>query len=993
MKIFSKLILIFLAGLSFIEAQSVKNQFIFPAKNSNSTVFSNDTLRILAVMVEFKEDKYDATIGTGKFDSHFSSNYNDTIIDPLPHNAVYFENHLEFAQNYFKKVSNGKLNIRYTTLPDVITVSKMMREYCPPYQSQDFTLLGTLSKEAWALAYQKYSNSVNFNNYDLFVIFHAGVSNSLNTGSYEVNRNLPAIYLGEKTLTKIYGSGFKGLINDGSNNLIKNSIIMPETESREQTSVDGSVSLLQISINGELVSNIASFLGLPDLYNTETGMSAIGRFGLMDGQAMVANLGIFPPEPSAWEKVYLGWETPVTTNLEKLKATITTRRNLSGSDTTLLKIPINDYEYFLIENRQQDALKDGIKLTYKKGNQTFTDLLSTENGYFYFYDKNIKGGVVVNVDEFDAAVPGNGIVIWHIDEKVINEKIASGGINNDKLRKGVAVVEADGINDIGEIITTVFGDNIGEGLTEDFFFLGNQSKYYKNRFADDTKPSAKANNGANSYIIMENFTASDAKMSFNLSYGGAIKQQYASHQDWQQSPSSLISVKEGNDLFCYLLIGNNLWRRSAFSSTANIYASFSNLKPTYFSYSDSNYIAGAYANKLNIFNISSNRFNRVTTTSSITAPPVLCPNNDAAPVLLAGYENGELVRVNLSGTAAATGIKLNSKIIKINCASNYLSAFSEYEFSDNPGVVVPVPYKIKAAALTKDINGAFVNIALTEGNRFYIIKNDVVTTEFRITNSYEIQDFILADIENNGENDIVFTAGGNLYAVTQKGNVVDNYPLSLPSGTSFLPDVLSFNYDSDKSADFVTYTSEGDIYFVNGKTGKIIKELSVSTGSKVILSNLTPIINSTSENLALTLITENNTIYTWDLLLSADKKIWYSSYSDNSNSSYLPQAVRNTVSDILLPSSRTYNWPNPVYGTSTNIRFYVNEDSQVKIKVFDMGGMLVAEFQKDASGSCDSEVVWNVSGITSGVYFARVEAVAKNSGKTEYKIIKIAVIK
>ena len=35
-------------------------------------------------------------------------------------------------------------------------------------------------------------------------------------------------------------------------------------------------------------------------------------------------------------------------------------------------------------------------------------------------------GVVLDVDEFDWAVPGNGILIWHIDEKIANdENIAS----------------------------------------------------------------------------------------------------------------------------------------------------------------------------------------------------------------------------------------------------------------------------------------------------------------------------------------------------------------------------------------------------------------------------------------------------------------------------------------------------------------------------------------------------------------------------------------
>ena len=32
----------------------------------------------------------------------------------------------------------------------------------------------------------------------------------------------------------------------------------------------------------------------------------------MDGQAIFAYNGVFPPEPSAWEKIFLGWATPVT---------------------------------------------------------------------------------------------------------------------------------------------------------------------------------------------------------------------------------------------------------------------------------------------------------------------------------------------------------------------------------------------------------------------------------------------------------------------------------------------------------------------------------------------------------------------------------------------------------------------------------------------------------------------------------------------------------
>ena len=31
----------------------------------------------------------------------------------------------------------------------------------------------------------------------------------------------------------------------------------------------------------------------------------------MDGAGFFAYNGLLPPEPSAWEKVFLGWETPV----------------------------------------------------------------------------------------------------------------------------------------------------------------------------------------------------------------------------------------------------------------------------------------------------------------------------------------------------------------------------------------------------------------------------------------------------------------------------------------------------------------------------------------------------------------------------------------------------------------------------------------------------------------------------------------------------------
>jgi M6 family metalloprotease-like protein len=95
-----------------------------------------------------------------------------------------------------------------------------------------------------------------------------------------------------------------------------------------------------------LASTVASYLGLPDLFDTNTGMSAIGRFGLMDGQSIFAYNGAFPPELSPWEKIRLGWVTPVELTGTLADLTVVTNRIAVTGDTTLIKLRINEKRIF-----------------------------------------------------------------------------------------------------------------------------------------------------------------------------------------------------------------------------------------------------------------------------------------------------------------------------------------------------------------------------------------------------------------------------------------------------------------------------------------------------------------------------------------------------------------------------------------------------------------------------------------------------------------------
>jgi len=285
--------ILFFICLGSVTAQRFSGK-IAPIHTSSSAIFNKDTLKILAVLVDFQEDKDESTFGNGKFGTIYSQNYGTTILDPLPHDQQYFQSHLEFSKNYFRKVSNGKLNVVYTVLPDTITVSKTIRNYSPADNSTDFTAMGNLSSEVWTLANSKHPG-FNFKDYDLFVIFHAGVGRDVTLpGSLGNEKDLPSVYLGQNALQKIFGSTFQGFAVSSDSFHINNSMIIPETESRELSSF-GQTVLFQITINGLLVSSIASYLGLPDLFDTQTGLSAIGRFGLMDGQAIFSYAGLFPP--------------------------------------------------------------------------------------------------------------------------------------------------------------------------------------------------------------------------------------------------------------------------------------------------------------------------------------------------------------------------------------------------------------------------------------------------------------------------------------------------------------------------------------------------------------------------------------------------------------------------------------------------------------------------------------------------------------------------
>ena len=1005
-------------GLGSLTAQSFV-KYYNSAIEEKKIFSSADTLKILAVLVDFQEDKYDATIGTGKFGSHYTKAYGDTILDPLPHDANYFSDHLLFAKNYFQKVSRGKINISYKVLPEIITVTKYMRDYVPGYQSKDLTPLGNFAKEVWELADNKFTN-IKFSDYNLFVIFNAGVSSGLDYGTFSVSRNMPALYLGLNSFKDIFGNQFSGFSTKSGK--IINTIILPETETREISGFNNSTFLNEATINGEIVANIGSYLGLPDLFNTDTGLSAIGRFGLIDGQAIGANYGMFPPEPSAWEKIYMGWDDSKLIG-NNLKPNIVTRKTAAIQDTVILKIPINSSEYFLVENRQQDALNDKLKITYKRSGQVLTKIVEKDtSGLFNVNYNSIPGGVVIDVDEYDAAVPGNGLIIWHIDEKIISQNISTNSINNSK-NKGVYVEEADGIQDIGIEFESVLGKSIGEGTKEDFWYLGNKAKLYKNQFSSESKPNTNSNNNAKSLITLDQFSPISNKMSFKISYGNDKIKLTSSFdlpvQSLNNSSNIKLIILQGiNTLEYFFLYGSYLLKTSSDGKLLFKFDNFGNNSLlSGIMLNGKQYVVSAYTDKLNIYSkdITSgaalDKVISIQMQSKITSNLVITKKIGVL-YLTFGTEDGNLIEAEIdkllqTGKVPIESIKKvsNSAVTQIarpfDDSDGYYSFISNKTFYDSKGNQNQYNVPIIQNILIKNSKNEYLNFVTRAGISpsifIDIIMNGKVSSTCNIYNALSADKFSISDLYNNGKLYFVNSNYIGVFAYDLNSNQAENFPIKLVndefSGQSILLDV-----DRDGLNEIINVTQQGKLYVFDTKTGRTLNNFPLVTGnfpinSPFLFSEELPTMGPLPVYKPyVATIDANKHLTVWNLAPVQGKVSWNGEYGNATQNSFLALTKSLQADAEYFPLDKTYNWPNPVYSGSTNIRYYVSEDSDIKIKIVDLAGDLVSELNNKARGGFDNETAWDVSKIQSGVYFAYVEAKSVN-GKSASKVIKIAVIK
>lgn len=1011
------------------------------------------TLHIVAIMVEFQADSNSFTSGDGTFSSGSIPYLENpgTNIDPLPHNQKYFEAHLEFAKNYFTRMSKGELDIQFTVLEDIYTLPQKMEAYSPIGENPSLEPLADLAHDAWSEVEKDGVLPLSFQPDDrtAFVIFHAGVGRDIDlTGTIldKTPQDVPSVYLSKDAISRLFDDpSFSGFPINNGNTLVQNTLILPRTLSRAGEDISGDRFVLPLSINGMVTAQIASHLGLPDLFNTQTGESGIGRFGLMDGAGIFSYNGLFPPEMSAWEKIYAGWEEPFEVDYQTEQTLELPAADLQG-EQSIAKISISNSEYFLVENRHRDVKNAGVTLTIQRPdgtrvNQNFTN----SDTSFVFQEMDfadqLEPGVVINVDNFDFALPGGpsdvlesstetessrmlngGILIWHIDEGVIQSQLSSrNGINDDPTRRGIELKEADGAQDIGRPTSIGFFQNEVNGSPFDFWWSRNDASVitsggtitvYENRFAPDTTPNNSSHTGAPSFFELFDFSDNLPTASFSIKPASPNPELYeladqktdlsplffmpSDNIYWRYYPLSISTFSTGTDDYALIpsqggvyfynfttneFITTDMQRESLqqpfvdeengiFSVAENPLSVGENLQVSIFEWTD------IQPTELWQFSVPTNRgfisspqqdklkFDLTTATAEISSQEVddsFYPSNRQSSVQFNGYQSF---------------IEEDGLLTRITPGSTFTSSINiNNSFS-----------RIHTGLIERKNNQYSTYLLLSD--KLLLFDEDEQLDLFR---SNEIDWPAFADFTNDGELDILLVdrTENTLTAKNLNGAVLNNFPITPPNYVQFIGTPLLSDINGDGNTEILISGQDSfslNIYGYN-RNGELIEGFPLAVGGMEGQSDQ-PVHPAIIDD-KLIAVSPTGDLKVWSFP-NLKNTLWGTRYGSGNNKITGKKVDDDIVSrDFgILNSKETYNWPNPARDETT-LRYQTSEPGEIQVKISTISGRLIYDQTIESRGGAPEEIQIDTSSWGSGGYLAVITA--RVNGKTERKLVKIAV--
>jgi M6 family metalloprotease-like protein len=609
-------------------------------------------------------------------------------------------------------------------------------------------------------------------------------------------------------------------------------------------------------------------LGLPDLYDYDYDSDGVGSWSIMAGGSWGGG-GAIPVHFDGWSKFHLGWAIPtvLTDNLihEQIDAV-----EYSPDTYQLFSEGQSSTEYFLVENRRREL--------------------------------------------FDRSLPGDGLLIYHIDETVPD--------NNNQDHYKVAVEQADGLYNLEHNQGSDNGDP-WPGSTDNL------------TFDDFSTPNSRFYSGQLSEVGVGNISNSDSIMYANLSIMSIDPLYQLLGSSFTDTAGNNNGQPEAGET-CHLIFSAQNVRAGVPDLTVAVscsdadviisdsLSSFGSLPintpfdnqsdPIIFSLPNdyqSNFVTFTLT-----FTARGGLYNQILTFRAILGTPNLLLVDDDGGASIDTFYTNALSRI---GRAYRTW--------DISTSGSPASIMNQYEYIIwFTGATRPDPMPAdNVAAIISYLNG---------GGRFLITSQDFVQ---RLSERGSVQDTTLLN---------------QYLKVGYDRNETDHHPQGQP-GTGF---------------DSLAYLTSGS----GGANDQLSQDaLTISSGAILVMTYRTG-------RPAGVAVTGNYVAITLGFGAEAANEQFPAVYDSmftliNASLTYLSRPVSVANPGEMMPSNFTLeqNYPNP-FNPSTMISFRIPNPEHVRLSIYDIQGRLIDVPIDKFLEAGKHALLWNGEDYSSGIYFVRL---------------------
>ena len=958
------------------------------------------TLRVLGLRVDFLSDRMGSLTTTpdGRFDMRRGTGQ---FIDPPAHDRNYFMTHLEALSRYYSAMTFGQLRVEYDVFPqnpDSAFHLSDTADYGPwTYSPEDYQLGVKFITDAVEAA-DNSSESINFAQYDIVMIFHAGadLQGDVNNDS---PWDLPSF------------SGFLAdpiPVDNGTANVYSASVI-PETSAQ-----DG----LLGAINGVITHEFGHMIGLSDLYNTDEFMPAVGFWSLMDTGNYLGGLvedpntgdilyafGLLPGGLDPWSRRELGRIFGIQT-VEEIDVGAQWSDTLRAIELSsrILNVPASATEYFMIENRQSDL--DGNGLVEVRADSATGVILGPES------------------NEYDALLPGSGVLVWHIDEGIIERRGSLGlSPNGGLFERGISIEEADGIVDLGNPSSSYW-----LGSEFDPYFVGNATE-----FNPATVPNSSANDGASSHVFVG--VGSGRRVGMYVS----VERKWA-REGWPVVVGPLEEASPGfgdfdgdgvNEVFLVSPDSTvRAWKAdgSAYrvgEPRGRLADAPGHLLPT-ISFSEGiSALLGTVVQggSGSVYAWAVNDLHSPAVPGQVLAgwPPVI-PSVTVSPCALAedvvvGCSDGKVYAIDAGGALIWSSRTSLGFPVKGTMAAGDVVRDGEYEvaFGTDRSVAVVssaggeflfAPYQLPKGTPADSV-GPYVIMADIDGKPDSTLEVVVTTgsgTMFALDSGGRIVEgwplFLndpvsswpsAGDVDADARAEIiVHSSCGKLYVINGTGVISSGWPISTGnSGTQSRNGASACDLNSDNSAE-ILFASDSSQVSAVGSGGRPLEDWPVAVGSMVRGG---PALTDLEEDGRLELVQAggDSLLVCLELPYFVSRLEWPVKGNTSARTNCLDRrgGLESGAVQRLIVRGEVYAQPNPSRGPITSIKYFLSAPASVRIEIFDLSGRRVHSDEKDCPAT-ENSFVWFQEGFPPGVYIVRVEA--EGLGRKDVAFAKASVL-